>query len=217
MAVSRIPPLYPVLDAVFLPAGGSRARVLAGLVRSLADAGVGILQYRNKQGGEAEILRDAEVIRSAAPDNLRLILNDYAGLVREAGFAGVHLGQTDMSPGAARALLGPGMLIGVSTHNEAQLRAAAVEPVDYVAIGPVFATASKANPEPVVGLDGVRLARQLTSRPLVAIGGITLANAVQVWGAGADSIALISAIFSPAAGPAETAVDLLKLHRSRAS
>jgi len=217
VSVNRIPPLYPILDAVFLPADESRGKLLAGLVRSLAGAGVEILQYRNKQGSDADILRDTEVIRAAAPASLRLILNDYVDLVEEAGFAGVHLGQTDMPPGEARSLLGPNVTIGISTHNEAQLRTAARELVDYIAIGPVFATVSKESPDPIVGLSGVQLARQLTAKPLVAIGGITLANAAGVWGAGADSVAVISAIFAGTTGPDQATASFLKLFRDRGS
>ncbi|MBV8673975.1 MAG: thiamine phosphate synthase, partial [Acidobacteriaceae bacterium] len=172
-----------------------------------------ILQYRNKQGDEAEILRDAELIRSSAPSRLFLILNDYPDLVTEAGFHGVHLGQTDLPAREARERLGPDILIGVSTHNEAQLRVAALEPVDYIAIGPVFATTSKANPDPVIGLDGIRAARRLTTIPVVAIGGITLDNALGVWGAGADSIALISAIFASPIDPAKSAAAFLRAFR----
>ena len=142
-----------------------------------------------------------------------LILNDYVDLVAESGFDGVHLGQTDMPPRDARALLGADTLIGISTHNEAQLSAAAPEPVDYVAIGPVFATVSKENPDPVVGLEGVRLARQLTDKPLVAIGGITLANVAEVWAAGADSVAVISGIFG-SVDPLRAAAEFLRVYRS---
>ena len=216
MSLAKLPPLYPILDAVFLPAGESRAAKLTELVVSLAEAGVGILQYRNKQGSDADILRDTEVLRAAAPTGLKLILNDYVDLVAETGFDGVHLGQEDMPPHEARALLGSEVIIGISTHNEVQLRAAAREPVDYIAIGPVFATTSKENPDPVVGIEGVRLARRLTDKPLVAIGGITLANAAEVWGAGPDSIAVISAIFAASASPAQAAAGFLDLYRKQA-
>jgi thiamine-phosphate pyrophosphorylase len=216
VTLANVPPLYPILDAAFLPAGESRAAKLTELVLSLAEAGVGILQYRNKQGSDADILRDTEVMRAAAPPGLKLILNDYVDLVAEAGFDGVHLGQEDMPSHEARALLGPDMMIGISTHNEAQLRTATREPVDYIAVGPVFATTSKENPDPVVGVDGVRLARRLTDKPIVAIGGITLANAADVWGAGADSVAVISAIFAATASPAQAAAEFLDLYRKQA-
>lgn len=212
MALAKFPPLYPILDAAFLPGDAALRRpTLAALVSGMAEVGVEILQYRNKLGGEAEILRDAEVIRVSAPPSLKLILNDYVQLVTRTGFHGLHIGQNDLPPREARAQLGSEALIGLSTHNEAQLRAAALEPVDYIAIGPVFPTASKAHPDPVIGLDGVRLARRLTTLPVVAIGGITLDNAARVWGTGADSIALISAIFSPGADPASSAAAFLRV------
>jgi thiamine-phosphate pyrophosphorylase len=211
VALAKFPPLYPILDAAFLPQDPPpRREKLAELVAALAEAGVEILQYRNKQGDEAEILRDAETIRNSAPAKLTLILNDYARLVGETGFHGLHLGQTDLPPHEARDLLGPAALIGLSTHNEVQLRAAMLEPVDYIAIGPVFSTASKANPDPVVGLDGVRLARRMTTLPVVAIGGITLDNAPRVWAAGADSIALISAIFAKDVDAAKSAAAFVR-------
>ena|SRR5579875_427624 len=192
----KIPKLYPILDAAYLPAE-RRAEFLARLVQELADAGVGILQYRNKRGIEAEVLADARVMREAAADRILLVMNDWPRLAVEAGFDGVHVGQTDMSPAEARAIVGPNRMVGVSTHNEAQLRAADAAPVDYVAMGPVYATSTKEAPDPVVGLEGVRTARRLTLRPLVAIGGIQAENAALVWAAGADSVAVISAVFGP--------------------
>ncbi|HEX3471206.1 MAG TPA: thiamine phosphate synthase [Silvibacterium sp.] len=216
MVPAKFPPLYPILDAVFLPVDPvQRNETLIELVTGLAEAGVAILQYRNKQGSDVEILRDAGTIRMAATPNLRLILNDFPHLVTEAGFDGVHVGQQDMTPREARRLVGTERIVGISTHNEAQLRAADLEPVDYIAIGPVFATSSKQNPDPVVGIEGVRLARHLTSKPVVAIGGITLQNAPQVWGSGADSIAVISAIFSTGVDTAKSAGDFLRLFQQK--
>jgi thiamine-phosphate pyrophosphorylase len=205
MAVrSEFPALYPILDASYLPMEG-RVEFLQQLVRELAEAGVGILQYRNKTGNEAEVLADARVMREAAAASLRLILNDWPELAVEAGFDGVHVGQTDMSPTAARTIVGAGRMVGVSTHDAVQLRAADAEPVDYIAIGPVFTTATKENPDPVVGLEGVRVARGLTAKPLVAIGGISAMNAAEVWAAGADSVAMIAAIFGPGGTPGDAA------------
>ena len=211
MVPGKFPLLYPILDAGFLPQDlALRSEMLVRLVGGLAEAGVGILQYRNKQGDVAEILRDAAAIQSSAPPHLRLILNDYSHLVAPTGFHGLHLGQTDMPPRRARDLLGPEAIIGLSTHNEAQLRVAVGEPVDYIAIGPVFATNSKANPDPVIGLDGVRLARRLANVPVIAIGGITLSSAPMVWGAGADSLAVISAIFGAGVDAAKAATAFLR-------
>lgn len=207
-AASGFPKLYPILDAGCLPVEG-RAAFLARLVRELADAGVGILQYRNKRGSEAEVLTDARVMRKAADGRILLVMNDWPRLAVEAGFDGVHVGQTDMSPTEARAIVGPERLVGISTHSEAQLRKAGAEPVDYVAIGPVYATETKENPDPVVGLEGVRMARALTRKPVVAIGGISAANAANVWAAGADSVAVISAVFGAGADAAARAQEFL--------
>jgi len=124
------------------------------------------------------------------------VVNDRPDVAVILGADGVHLGQDDLEPRAVRSLLSPGTLLGVSTHDLEQLRRARDEPVDYVAIGPVFATRSKAEPDPVVGLATVRAARALTSRPLIAIGGITEDNARSVAEAGADGLAVISALLS---------------------
>ncbi len=189
-------PLYPIIDNSFLPVDPeSRASSLMEFGSGLGALGVTLLQYRNKQGTEAQLLSDARWLRVAAPPILKLVLNDRADLVTRAGFDGVHLGQQDTAADEARVLLGPNAIIGVSTHNPAQLQAADASAADYLAIGPIFATATKENPDPVVGLDGLRYARALTGKPLVAIGGITLANAHAVRSAGADAIAVISALF----------------------
>jgi thiamine-phosphate pyrophosphorylase len=194
-----LPVLYPILDATFLPADRPpREERLRSLIEELLSSGVTLLQYRNKTGTEAEVLVDALVLREAVlRGRCALILNDYPELAVEAGFDGVHVGQQDMAPEGARAILGNGIL-GVSTHNPEQLAAADLTSADYLAIGPVFATSSKQNPDPVVGLDGVRLARGLTKKPLVAIGGITLENCKAVLDAGADSVAVISSLFADA-------------------
>ena len=205
----KFPKLYPILDAGFLPAEG-REEFLARLVRDLVAAGVGILQYRNKDGGEAEVLADARAMRSAAGDQMLLVMNDWPRLAVEAGFDGVHVGQTDKSPTEARAILGPERIVGVSTHSDAQVRTADEAPVDYVAIGPVYATATKEAPDPVVGLEGVRMARSRTAKPLVAIGGIRIENAADVWASGADSVAVISALFGPGGDPAGRARAFLR-------
>ena len=195
--------LYPILDAGFLPPpGAGREERLRSWMGELLSGGVTLLQYRNKAGDDGEVLADALVLRAAAPvGKCMLILNDYPGLVVEAGFDGVHVGQTDMPVEQARALLGYERMIGISTHNPEQLSAAELSSADYVAVGPVFATATKQNPDPVVGLEGVRLAREMTIKPLVAIGGITLENCKAVLDAGADSVAVISAIFAPGFRP----------------
>lgn len=199
--------LYPILDAGFLAGVEDRAGFLRRTVLGLAGAGVCILQYRNKTGDSAEILADARVMREVADSRMLLILNDWPELAVEAGFDGVHVGQTDASPAEARRIVGPEKIVGVSTHNEAQLRAADQQPVDYIAVGPVYATATKENPDPVVGLEGVRLARRLTQKPLMAIGGVTAENAGAVLEAGADSVAVISGIFAAGSDPAKLALN----------
>jgi thiamine-phosphate pyrophosphorylase len=129
---------------------------------------------------------------SGAPNSIRLIMNDRADLALVADFDGVHVGQDDLSPESVRKIIGTDRWLGVSTHNPDQIREADLTSADYLAIGPVFSTSSKDKPDPVVGLEGVRRARQLTRKPLVAIGGITRANAASVIEAGADSVAVIS-------------------------
>lgn len=209
----KFPALYPILDASYLAGAEDRAGFLRELVVDLVDAGVGILQYRNKEGDETEILADARVMREAAGERMLLIMNDWPELALSAGFDGVHVGQEDLSPDEARGIMGPAKIIGVSTHNQTQLRAADLQPVDYIAIGPVFATTTKQNPDPVVGLDGVCLARSITRKTLVGIGGITAANAAMVRQAGADSVAVISAVFSPNGNPTKLAEDLIRALR----
>jgi len=190
MARLGVPRFYPILDAGFLLQAGIPVERFA---RELRDAGVRFLQYRDKDASDELLLERAALLREIFPaSDSCLILNDRVPLVVAAGFDGVHVGQEDVSPVEARALLGPGVIIGVSTHGERQLFSAKDSPVDYVAIGPVFATSSKLVPDPVVGLEGVRAARAITDKPLVAIGGIGRSNCVAVMQAGADSVAVIS-------------------------
>jgi thiamine-phosphate pyrophosphorylase len=183
-----LPRFYPILDAGLLLRAGLS---IEGFARELREAGIRFLQYRDKDAADEVLLERAALLRRIFMDS-RLILNDRVPLVLSAGYDGVHVGQEDLSPAEARALLGPEIMVGVSTHGESQLVKAADSPVDYVAIGPVFATSSKQVPDPVVGLEGVRAARALTDKLLVAIGGITRANCAAVIEAGADSVAVIS-------------------------
>ena len=196
------PRLYPILDASVLPVdSGLREARIRELAEQLLAAGVTLLQYRNKVGAEPAIVADALVLRSAAPrGKCLLILNDFPRLTAQVGFDGAHVGQHDMAVEEARRLLGPERILGVSTHNPEQLAAAKLTSADYLAIGPVFATGSKKNPDPVVGIEGVRRARELTNKPLVAIGGIALENCSAVVNAGADSVAVISSLFADASG-----------------
>ena len=216
-----LPPLYPILDARLLPQEPeARAAFIKRTVGELVDAGVTLLQLRGKNATSEQVLRDAEAIRRAAPPTLRLILNDRADLLHETGFDGVHLGQGDLPVGEARARLGPDCVLGLSTHTPEQVVAGDQSEADYLAIGPVFETASKADAEPAVGLNGLREARARTAKPLVAIGGIGFAEARSVWAAGANSIAVIGALWPPNAGleatqrgPGAIARDFLRLFR----
>jgi thiamine-phosphate pyrophosphorylase len=187
----RLPPapfVYPIVDAARL-----RGRDAASVVDTLAHAGAELIQLRAKGLSDRRLVALArEALAAARASGASLVLNDRADVARIVGAAGLHLGQDDMTAADARKVIGAEMLLGVSTHGLAQLAAAATEPVDYVAIGPVFPTRTKENPDPVVGVDMVRQARATTSRPLVAIGGITRGNARAVVEAGADGVAVIS-------------------------
>ena len=189
----RIPRLYPILDAACFPSADS-LYVAAG---QLASGGVTLIQYRNKAGNAREMLEQARELKHHLGSSVRLIMNDRADLCLAADFDGVHVGQDDLSPESVRKIIGWGKdgnarWLGVSTHNPEQVREADQTSADYIAIGPVFVTSSKVNPDPVIGLEGIRRARELTRKPLVAIGGITRANAASVIEAGADSVAVIS-------------------------
>jgi thiamine-phosphate pyrophosphorylase len=185
----KLPLLYAILDTSRLPDDLD----LISYARALAAAGVALMQYRNKSGHAGEMLEDARTLREALPGTT-LIMNDRADLCIAAGLNGVHLGQDDLPVPAARKLASPPLLVGISTHNMEQVEWAEQTDADYIAIGPVFSTQSKAKPDPSVGIEGVRQARQLTKRPLVAIGGITLENCRGVIDAGADAVAVISAL-----------------------
>lgn len=186
MNLAHLPRLYAILDVACLDPVH-----IADFARELASAGVTLLQYRNKQGSARQILDHARALRKHLP-NIKLIMNDRADLCLALEFDGVHVGQDDLSPESVRAIIGPNRILGLSTHNPEQLTHAGQTSADYLAVGPVFATASKLNPDPVIGLDGVRRARSLTTKPLVAIGGITRENCRSVIDAGADSVAVIS-------------------------
>ena len=174
----------------------SRGLEVSRFAEALRDAGVTLLQYRDKSGGPSQILRNARIIEDvfAGIDRL-LVMNDDPVLAMLSDWNAVHVGQEDTAIANARNLLLPGGIVGCSTHTDEQVRKAVQEGADYIAIGPVFATSTKQNAEPEVGLEGVRRARALTGLPLVVIGGITLENAASVIEAGADSVAVIGALF----------------------
>ena len=188
-----LPRLYAIVDS----SAHQSIRELVAFARELAAGGCSLIQYRNKSGNARVMLEHAKELRRQSragmpAPHVRLIMNDRADLCLAADFDGVHVGQDDLSPESVRAIIGPDRWLGVSTHNPEQLREADLTSADYLAIGPVFATSSKEDPDPAVGLEGVRRARAVTRKPLVAIGGITRANAASVIEAGADSVAVIS-------------------------
>lgn len=188
-----LPRLYAILDAGCL----ADSKAMFSAAEELVAGGVALLQYRNKSGNARVMLEEARELKRLIGGRVRLIMNDRADLCVAADFDGVHVGQDDLSAEATRKILGNGTAdhprwVGVSTHNPEQLVMADKTSADYLAIGPVFATSSKVNPDPVVGLEGVRRVRELTRKRLVAIGGITRANARAVIEAGADAVAVIS-------------------------
>jgi thiamine-phosphate pyrophosphorylase len=207
--IISLPRFYPILDSGCYP----DSEALLKAAEQLVAAGGRILQYRNKSGDAARMLIDARELRqrvlySGSGDSVILIMNDRADLCLAADFEGVHVGQDDLSPASARKIVGPNRWLGVSTHNPAQVIEADKTSADYVAIGPVFGTVSKANPDPIVGLEGVRQARKLTTKPLVAIGGITRSNCAEVIEAGADSVAVISDLILD---PGKSAEEFLRI------
>jgi thiamine-phosphate pyrophosphorylase len=188
----RLPKLYPITDVGLC--GLSHAEQVA----RLGAGGATLVQLREKHLSPRDFYREAEdALRAARRLGVRLIINDRADVALALGADGVHLGQDDLEPSAARRLLGTEALIGFSTHNLEQAREAARLPVDYIAIGPIYATSSKENPDPLVGLEGLRRIREATgSIPLVAIGGITRENAPYVLSAGADAVACIGSLLA---------------------
>ena len=188
--IFSLPKLYPVTD-----------RRLSGLshaaqVESLCAGGAALVQLREKHLSPREFFAEAEeAVRAARACGARVVVNDRADVALAVGADGVHLGQDDLNPEAARRLLGDACVIGYSTHDVGQASEAATLPVDYVAVGPIFATTSKENPDPVVGLEGLRRVREAVGDvPLVAIGGITPENARACLEAGADCVAVVGAL-----------------------
>jgi thiamine-phosphate pyrophosphorylase len=193
------PSLYAILDLGVTESAGSpsqlpraEARSTLAFAKELAAAGVSLIQLRDKHASAAKLFAAArEWTQALNPLGARLIINDRPDIAAMVGAGGVHVGQDDVPVEAARAICGPNRWVGVSTHNLDQFRAALGTSADYIAFGPIFPTASKQNPDPVVGLDLFRQSRALTRKPLVAIGGITLDSAADVYRAGADSLAVI--------------------------
>jgi thiamine-phosphate pyrophosphorylase len=182
-----LPRLYVILDSALLNVP------VQDCARELADAGVRLLQYRSKTEPALNLLNFSRSLASLLiPRGVSFVVNDRPDIAVMAGASGVHIGQDDLGVEATRALVGNEKLVGVSTHNLEQFRAAAATSADYIAVGPVFATSSKANPDPVIGTEFIRQVRDLSDKPIVAIGGITLENAASVIQSGADCVAVIS-------------------------
>jgi len=200
-----LPRLYVILDAALLTIPETEC------AQKLVDAGVRLLQYRNKQASARELFdRSKRLASLLIPQGVTFVVNDRADVACAAGASGVHVGQEDMAVEATRAVIGPENLLGVSTHNLEQFEQAAGTSADYIAVGPVFSTSTKANPDPVVGIEFIRKLRSLTNKPIVAIGGITLERAAEVVQVGADSIAVISDILQ-APDPGQRARQYIEL------
>jgi thiamine-phosphate pyrophosphorylase len=188
MTVSTFPAFYPVLDT-------ARAVPASVAAEALLEAGARILQFRHKGFFSRATFEDAQHLAELCNNAGALfVVNDRADIAKLLN-AALHLGQDDLAPQDARKILPPPSILGFSTHNERQLRDTDREPVDYIAIGPMFQTASKENPDPIVGVERLRSLRALTKKPLIAIGGITRETAPSVFEAGADSVAIIADLF----------------------
>jgi thiamine-phosphate pyrophosphorylase len=199
-----MPRLYVILDA------GLMTGSIEDTAQKLIEAGVLALQYRNKKGCPRELLADAsKLAEMVRPKGVAFFVNDRPDIAYLAGASGVHVGQEDLEVEQVRAVIGATNWIGVSTHNETQFRAALETSADYIAVGPVFGTATKENPDPVVGPGFIRQVRVLTKKTIVAIGGITLERAAEVIEAGADSVAVIGDILR-SADPAQRAQQFIR-------
>lgn len=190
------PRLYAIIDADLLRRGrreASQAHEEVAVAVALAESGIELIQYRDKTASPSELFSSARELADALrPAGVRFIVNDRADVAATARAGGVHVGQQDLQPRDARAMCPPPMWVGVSTHTLEQVVAAAQSSADYIAVGPIFETQTKSNPDPVVGIEFIQKARKLTSKPLVAIGGITLVRAGAIYAAGADCIAVAS-------------------------
>jgi thiamine-phosphate pyrophosphorylase len=185
------PRLYAIIDPTLLTISELE------LAEALAGSGVELIQYRSKTASSRQFFEVSRKLSSfLKPRGVRFVVNDRADIALLADAGGVHVGQDDLSVEDAREILGPEKWVGFSTHSLEQVAAADVTSADYIAFGPIFPTATKKNPDPVVGTGLLRKARELTRKPLVAIGGITLERAAEVYRAGADSLAVIRDLIS---------------------
>lgn len=212
-------PLYAIIDFSNFAGEPDPVSAIVQFAERLIDAGAKLIQLRDKSEPAAprRFLSCARELRRITLGRAMFIVNDRIDLCLASDADGIHLGQEDLSPAAARRIFDQifdrnkgeqRRIIGFSTHNLDQLREANSLPVDYVAVGPVFATSSKANPDPVIGLEGVRTASRATTKPLVAIGGITRQNCLQAREAGAGSVAVISDLFE---SPGKAVADFLRI------
>ena len=208
----RLPPLYPIADIATL----ARHRVtLQDFTQQALAGGAEILQLRDKEGSPQRVLgHAANISKLIAGTRCVPVMNDRADLALLAGWRAVHVGHLDLPPDAVRRVFGdeavPGVCVGVSTHTEEQMVVADAGSAAYIAVGPVFATGTKADAEPVIGLGGVRRRRRLPRKPMVAIGRITRANAAEVLAAGADSVAVIGSLFADGEMVEEVVRDFLQ-------
>jgi len=201
------PKVYPILDSSYIPTEG-RAHYLRRLGTSLADAGVTLLEYRNKTGSDSEILADAAILRECMPaGNVKLILDDRADLIERSGFDGVHVDAGDLPPSEARRRVGEERIVGTFGGSDALLPGILEAPVDYLAIGPVFETRTKQTNKKPIGIDGVRRLREEAGPDAVlsAAAGITFETAPSVLDAGATMVAVAEAIFRTSDPAAEFA------------
>ena len=185
-----LPPLYPIVDVDLCRARGLDPLVL---LAAFLEGGARFIQLRDKDASSgARLARADAAIALTRGAGAVLVINDRPDLARMCDAGGVHVGQADLPVAAARRIAGPGVVVGVSTHDEAQLTAAIATQADYIAVGPIYGTATKDTGYTARGLDLVRRASATASRPVVAIGGITLARAPAVLDAGATSVAVIA-------------------------
>ena len=203
----HLPKLYAIVDVTCFAPQLRTTNSIVEFARDLSEGGVTMLQYRNKEGDTRQMLTHAREIKRVLEGKVMLIMNDRADICVAMGYDGVHLGQEDLPAEGARLVVGE-RIVGVSTHNIKQVKEADAGPADYIAIGPVFPTTGKKNPDALVGLEGVRKARAATKKPLVAIGGITRQNAKSVFEAGVDAVAVISDLLS---SPRRAAEEFLRL------
>ena len=201
--------MFPALYAILDP--NLSETPVSDLARQLAAVGVELIQLRDKQNPSSHIFNAARELTSVlGSTSTRFIVNDRPDIAALIQCGGVHVGQQDLPVEDARKICGPSQWVGVSTHTLEQLRQANQTSADYIAIGPIFPTSTKENPDPVVGLDFIRAARAITHKPLVAIGGITLEKSEDVFRAGADSVAIIRDL-TAAKNPAARAREFLAI------